>query len=260
MAYLSEDVETLSGRGSKELATKYQKVRTVFIQNIRTIKKILTERGVDVFAIQKEAIGLMRHIRPRVMMFKDPNYDRPKMLKFLLNDINMASNKLISTMGITDKATKILALTLYSSTAFISLVKYTEKMTVLPVNMASLLYGPIIEEVGVFLYKKDGIKLNNSNVFKTSRPVSRWLFASMYSGRMIVPLSIVSMPIITIFRTYEETFSDPKIQKFIKLSDEKSIKDVLVLFICFLLAIYIDDILPFIMKSIRLLDGLSEGK
>lgn len=261
MAYLSEDVNDLSSRVSEEMISRSTKIRYSFIQNIKTIKKILVSKGVNVSDVQKEAVNMSKEIKVQAIRLKDPSVDHAKILKALLNEINMASNRMISKLNIdpNDKVSKILSLSLFGSTAFIYLIKNTEKMTILPVNLASIMFGPIIEEVGVVLYKREGIKLYNTNVFKANRLVTRWLISSIHQGRFIVPMSIMSMPIITLFRTYEEVLNNSKIQKFIKINDEESLKQINVLFICILLGTYIDSILPFIVKSVRLLQGLSEG-
>jgi hypothetical protein len=260
MAYLSEDIDDVSSRLSEEMLSKCTKIRFSFIQNTKIAKKILVDKNINIVEIQREAVSLAKKLTPQVIRLKNPSIDSKKIFKFLLNDINIASNNMVNRAGINqnDKVAKILALSLFGSTSFIYLIKYTEKMTSLPVNTASLLFGPIMEEVGIFLYNRDEIKLKNTNVFKYSRPVTRWFINSMYQGKLIAPMSVISMPLITIFRSYDKLFKNRKIQKFIKFNDEVALKRIIIIFMCFLLGIYIDDILPFIMKSIKLLDSLHE--
>ena len=263
MAYLTEDTKVYSSRLAKTIATRYPKTKQAYLNNIKLCRKILSEKGYDIVAIQSYAIRVAKDLRPMIININNPKIKNIKNLKMLLIRINIHANKFIAKLGIKedDKTCKLLSLMLLSSTVFQYCIKYDAKIGYLPINLASIYFGPIIEEVGGILNKRDDLNLSISNTFKPVRPVTKWLTSSIYYGVFKVPFSITSISLVTIDKSNKELLKDERIQKFIKIKIEegKTDKTIDQLFYCLLYGIFIDDVLPYTIKIIRLVDSLTNA-
>lgn len=165
--------------------------------------------------------------------------------------LNLFVDKMLEDLNINpeDNKTKLSALMLFSSTFFTMTVRYIEKMSIMPVNLTALYFGPLFEELGTILNKKYEMGMTSSGAYTKARPISRWVVTSMFMGRFRVPYNIVSMAVNTINKTNMQFLSDPKIQRFAKVKlDENSLSTVNQIFAMTVLGTFIDNITPYIVK------------
>lgn len=262
---LLEDMNDFSSKVAKSLPSKINTIRSAYLSNISEIKSTLSSANIDPKNIQKQAIILAKDLRTMTRRLRDnPSSNKPQFIKLMMVKINLFVDKLLEDSNIDpeDNKLKLSTLMLFSSTFFTMTVRYIENLSIMPINLTSLYFGPLFEELGTILNKKYEMSMTSSGSYTKARPISRWIVTSMYSGKFRVPYNIVSMAVNTINKTNSQFLSDPGIQRFTKIKlDEEALETVNQIFTMTVLGTFIGNITPYIVKiSNTVVDLRSEPK